>query len=116
MMGFDDILTAIALGTRLTKAVVSLKKHIDELRSGPASESLQPSPMEALDNRIRDLESLARRQAVRISDLELGLEDASAVTSALAQRVGAIFWMALLSGAVALIALILAILALSHAA
>ena len=113
-MGFDDILNAIALGTRLAKSVVSLKKHIDDLRSGAAPENPQPSPIEALDKRTSDLESLARKQAVRISDLEIGLEDASAVTSALAQRVGTIFWIALLSGTVALIGLILSILVISH--
>jgi predicted nucleic acid-binding protein len=114
-MGFDGILTAIALGTRLTKAVVQLKKQIDDLRSGAAPENLQPPPIEALDKRTSDLESLARRQAVRISDLEIGLEDASAVTSALAQRVSTIFWIALMSGTVALIALILSILTIAHA-
>lgn len=114
-MGFDDILTAIALGTRLTRSVVSLKRHIDVLRSGAAPEELRSAPIETLDRRINDLESLARRQAVRISDLELGLEDASIVTSALAQRVSAIFWIAVLSSTVALIALILSILTIAHA-
>jgi hypothetical protein len=113
-MGFDDLLTAIALGTRLTKAVVSLKNHIDTLRSGVMPENPQPSPIEALDKRTSELESLARKQAVRISDLEIGLEDAAAVTSALAQRVSAIFWIAIASGIVALIALILSILAVFH--
>ena len=113
-MGFDDILTAIALGTRLTKAVVSLKKHIDDLRSGATSESLQPSPIEALDKRTSDLESLARKQAARIGDLEIGLEDAAVVTSALAERVTTIFWITVLGGTVGLIALILSILAIGH--
>jgi predicted nucleic acid-binding protein len=113
-MGFDDILTAIALGTRLTKAVVSLKKHIDVLRSGATSEGLQPSSIEALDKRTSDLESLARRQAVRISDLEIGLEDAAVVTTALAERVSAIFWIAVLSGTVALTALVLSIFPIAH--
>jgi hypothetical protein len=113
-MGFDDILNAIALGTKLTKAVVSLKNHRDALRSGATAQKPPLSPMEALDKRTSDLESLARKQAVRISDLELGLEDASAVTGALAQRVGAIFWIALLSGTLALIALIVSILAIAH--
>jgi predicted nucleic acid-binding protein len=113
-MGFDDILTAIALGTRLTKAIVSLKKHIDVLRSGATSGDLRPSPIEALDKRTSDLESLARRQAVRISDLELGLEDAAVITSALAERITTIFWIALLSGTVALLALILSIFTIAH--
>lgn len=113
MIGFDDILTAIALGAGLTQAVVSLKKRIAALRSGAILENLKP-PVEALDKRTSDLESLARRQAVRISDLEIGLEGASAVTSALAQRVSTIFWIALVSGAVALVALILSILAIAH--
>ena len=113
-MGFDDILTAIALGTKLTRSVVSLKKHIDVLRSGAILENPQPSPIEALDKRTSDLESLARRQAVRIGDLELGLEDASVVTSDLAERVSTIFWIAILSGTVALIALVLSILTIAH--
>ena len=112
MMGFDDILTAIAWGGKLTRAVVSLKKHIDALRSGATFEYTQPSVLEALDRRTADLELLASRQAARINALETGLEDASAVTDALAHRVGTIFWIALISGTVALIALALSIVAI----
>jgi hypothetical protein len=115
MMGFDDILTTIALGGRLARAVVSLKKHIDALRSGATFEYSQPSAIEALDRRTADLELLASRQAARINAVETGLEDASAVTDALAHRVGTIFWIALIGGAVALIALVLSIVAMVHA-
>jgi predicted nucleic acid-binding protein len=113
-MGFDEILTAIALGTRLTKAVVSSKRHVDDLRSSAAPKTLQPSPIDALDRRTSDLESLARRQAARISDLEIGLEDAAVVTTALAERVSTIFWIAVLSGTVALISLILSIFTIAY--
>ena len=115
MMGFDDILTTIALGGRLARAIVSLKKHVDALRSGATFEYSQPSALEALDRRTADLELLASRQAARINALETGLEDASAVTDALAHRVGTIFWIALIGGTVALIALVLSIVVMAHA-
>jgi hypothetical protein len=114
MMGLDDLFTTIALGTTLTRAVISLKKHISALRSGAAIEYLPPSALEALDRRTASLESLARRQSTRINDLESGLEDASAVTDALAHRVSTIFWIALMSGAVGLIALVVSIVAIAH--
>lgn len=114
MMGFDDILTAIAWGGKLSRAVVSLKKHIDALRSGATFEYSQPSAIDALDRRTADLELLASRQAARINALETGLEDASAVTDALAHRVGTIFWIALIGGTVALIALVLSIVAIAQ--
>ena len=116
MMGLDDLFTTIALGTTLTRAVISLKKHISALRSGSgaAIEYLPPSALEALDRRTASLESLARQQSTRINDLESGLEDASAVTDALAHRVSTIFWIALMSGAVGLIALVVSIVAIAH--
>jgi hypothetical protein len=114
MLGLDDLFTTIALGTKLTRAVLSLKKHIDALGSGVTLEYGQPSVLDALDRRTADLESLAGQQAARISALEGGLEDASAVTDALAHRVGTIFWIALISGAVGLIASVLAIVAIAH--
>lgn len=114
MTGFDGILTTIALGTRLTRAVISLKKHIDALRSGAPLEYASPSVLDALDRRTVDLELLASQQAARIGALEAGLEDAFAVTNALARRVGTIFWIALMGGAVGLIALALSIVAIAH--
>ena len=113
-MGLDDLFTTIALGTRLTRAVISLKKHIDTLRSGTTLEYVQPSVLEALDRRTADLESLAIRQADRITALEAGLEDASGVADALAERVGTVFWLTLMSGSIGLIALVLSIIAIAH--
>jgi len=113
-MGLDDLFTTIALGTRLTRAVISLKKHIDTLRSGTTLEYVQPSVLEALDRRTADLESLAIRQADRITALEAGLEDASGVADALAERVGTVFWLTLMSGSIGLIALVLSIIAIVH--
>lgn len=113
-MGLDDIFTTIALGAKLTRAVVSLKKHIDALRSGTTFEYVQPSVLEALDRRTAELESLASRQAARIAALETSLADASAVTDALAHRMGTVFWLALMSGAIGLIALVLSIIAIAH--
>jgi len=115
MLGLDDLFTTIALGTTLTRAVISLKKHISTLRSGAAVEYLPPSAIEALDRRTADLESLVKHQSTRISALETGLEDASAVTEALADRVSTIFWFAMMSGAVGLIALVLSIIAIVRA-
>jgi len=114
MMGLDDLFTTIALGARLTRSVIALKKHIDALRSGATAEYVQPPVLDALDRRTAALESLAGRQAERIAALETGIENASAVTNALAQRVGMIFWIALMSGTVGLIALVLAIIAIAH--
>ena len=113
-MGLDDLFSTIALGAKLTRSVISLKKHIDALRSGAKVEYLQPSVLDALDRRTADLELLAARQADRITALETGLEDASGVADALAQRVGTVFWIALMSGTVALIALVLSIIAIAH--
>lgn len=115
MLGLDDLFTTIALGTKLTRAVISLKKHIDSLRSGGTAERVQPSVLEALDRRTADLESLAGRQADRIAALETSLEDASGVADALAERVGTVFWLTLMSGSIGLIALVLSIIAIAHA-
>ncbi len=115
MLGLDDLFTTIALGTKLTRAVISLKKHIDSLRSGGTAERVQPSVLEALDRRTADLESLAVRQADRIAALETSLEDASGVADALAERVGTVFWLTLTSGSIGLIALVLSIIAIAHA-
>lgn len=114
MLGLDDLFTTIALGTKLTRAVISLKKHIDSLRSGGTAERVQPSVLEALDRRTADLESLAVRQADRITALETSLEDASGVADALAERVGTVFWLTLMSGSIGLIALVLSIIAIAH--
>jgi len=113
-MGLDDLFTTIALGTKLTRAVISLKKHIDTLRSGTTLEYVQPSVLEALDRRTADLELLASRQADRITALETSLEDASGVADALAQRVGSVFWIAVMSGTVGSIALVLSIIAIAY--
>ncbi len=114
MMGWDDIFNAIALGTTLARSVVRFRKHISALRAGPPVEYAQPSALEALDRRVAELESLAGRQAERISALQLGLDDASAVTSELVRRVGAIFWMVSLSATAALVALVIAIVAIAR--
>ena len=103
-------MTVIALGKTLTRAVVSLKKHIGSLRSVSTTEN----PIKSLDKRTSDLESLVRSQAVHIGDLESDIKEASVVTSALAQRVISVFWIAVLSGIVALTALVLSILAIAH--
>ena len=114
MIGLDDVFGTIALGTKLTRAVMSLKRHIDAPRSGSTPEYVQPAVLEALDRRTADLESLASRQADRIAALETGLEDASGVADVVAERVGTVFWIALMSGAVGLIALVLSIVTIAH--
>jgi hypothetical protein len=114
MMGLDDLFTTIALGAKLTRSVISLKNHIDALRSGATFEYAPPSVLDALDRRTADLESLASQQAARIAALETSLADASAVTDALAHRVGTIFWIALMGGTFGLIALVLSIVSIAH--
>ncbi|HXX44916.1 MAG TPA: hypothetical protein VEJ38_09320 [Candidatus Acidoferrales bacterium] len=114
MIGLDDVFSTIALGTKLTRAVISLKKHIDALRSGTAREYVQPSVLEALDRRTAELELLASRQTDRIAALEASLEDASAVADALAERMGTVFWLTLMSGSIGLIAIVLSIIAIAH--
>lgn len=108
-MGLDDLFSAIALGTTLVQQVLKLKKRINGLRSNAAVEDVRPYAVDALDRRVDALERLTRRQAAVIGDLEVGLEDASAITESLARRVRAIFWIAVPGGIVALLALAMSI-------
>jgi len=114
-MGLDDIFKAITLGTSLARRAMDLKQQVDSLRGAPPIDYSQASDVDALDRRIANLESLARNQAARITALEAGLELSTALTETLARRLGAIFWIALSSGAVTTAALAISIAALFHA-
>ncbi|MGH9736568.1 MAG: hypothetical protein ACRD8A_18505 [Candidatus Acidiferrales bacterium] len=109
MVGLDDFFSAIALGTTLVQQVMKLKKRINGLRSTAVVEDVRPDAVDALDRRVDALERLTRRQAVVMKDLEIGLEDASAVTESLARRVRTIFWIAVPGGIAALSALAISI-------
>ena len=108
-MGLDDLFSAIALGTTLVQQVLKLKKRINGLRSNAAVEDIRPNALDELDRRVDTLERVTHRQAAAIKDLEVGLEDASAITESLARRVRAIFWIAVPGGIVALSALVISI-------
>ena len=130
MLGLDDLFSTIALGTTLTRAVISLRKHIVALRAGssPAIEYLPGSRLEActpkavpsiFEFRKRPFENTAHFNVVflvptGINALETGLEDASVVTEALADRLGTIFAVATVGTALATVALVLSIIAIIH--
>jgi hypothetical protein len=111
-MGLEDLFNAISLGTSLARRAVELKKQIDSLNSGPADDYQRPGDLVPPERRIADLELLGRNQAARITALELGLQDASAVSESLARRLSAIFWIAVSTAGVALLAAALSIVAL----
>jgi hypothetical protein len=114
-MGLDDIFKAISLGTSLARRAMELKQQVDSLRTAPAIDYTRTADVGALDQRIADLELVARNQAARIAALESSIETASTLTESLARRLSAIFWIALSSGIVTTAALAISIAALISA-
>ena len=108
----EDIWLAISVGSRVIKTLGALKKDVDSFRAGRAQAGAHHTQMEVLDKRTSDLEILAKEQDGRIEEIENSLKDALTATEALAQRVGTIYWMALVGCAVSVPALVISVMAL----
>ena len=111
----EEILAAISLGHKVVRTLAGLKKGVDALRSSPAPGFAHPSQVEELSGRTSVLEAAIEEQTARISQLEVGLREASDAAEALAQRVGVIFWISVAGCVFAVAAFILSLFALTHA-
>jgi hypothetical protein len=107
----SDILAALSLGRKLIGAVSDLKKDIGSLRAGSALNNTHGERLDALETTLSGLESQTREQNDRVVELERGLRDTLRATEALAERVGAIFWIAVAGCGAGIAAVILSLVA-----
>ena len=105
----SDILAAISLGQKLIRAVADLKKDVRSVRASGAGNNPHATRLDMVEARINNLESHAVEQDPRITELERGLGDTLRATEALAERVGTIFWIAIVGCGLALVAVILSL-------
>lgn len=89
-----DVLDVIALGRKLIETISDLRRDVQSARGNQSGKSAF-SAHEVLEGRIGQVESQAREHDVRLVDLERSLSDTLRATEALAQRVSAIFWIAI---------------------
>jgi hypothetical protein len=111
----NDILTVISLGRKLIGTIADFRRDMQTARPSEAAKNVHAGRLEALEGRLGDLESQAREQDARMTELEQGLKDALRATEALAERVSAIFWIASVACGLALIGLIASVVALTRA-
>jgi cytochrome c biogenesis protein ResB len=111
----QEIFTAFSLGKKVLKSLADLRRDAESFRSGTANANVHSAQLEALGKRTETLESLAREQRFAIQELEHGVKDASSAAEALANRVGTIFWIALVGIILGVIALTFSILVMTHA-
>lgn len=111
----QEIFTVFSVGKKVLKSVADLKRDAESFRAGSTRAHPHSAELEALGKRTGDLESLAREQRFAIHELEHGVKDASSAAEALADRVGTIFWIALVGLVLGVIALTFSILVITHA-
>lgn len=109
----SDILDVIALGRKLIETIGDLRRDVQSARANHAGKSAG-SAHEVLEGRIGQVESQTRQHDVWLADLERSLDDALRATEALARRVSAIFWIAIVGCFLALVALIASAVALTR--
>jgi hypothetical protein len=110
----SDILAMISMGQKLLRTLADLRKDTKSLPATVAQPDLHSTRIEAIENRLNDLEILAKEQDNRLTGLENVLRDAIKATEALADRVATIFWIALAGCVLAAIAAILSLLFLTR--
>jgi len=109
----SDVLDVIALGRKLIETIAHLRRDVQSARAGQTDKSAH-SAQELLDNRISGIEARASEHNDRLAKLERSLEDTLRATEALAQRVSAIFWIAIVGCCLAVIALVASAVALTR--
>lgn len=109
----SDVLDVIALGRKLIETISDLRRDVQSARAGQSGKRA-PSAHEVLEARIGQVESQAREHDGRLVDLERSLNDTLRATEALARRVSAIFWIAIVGCALAIIGLVASAVALTR--
>jgi len=110
----SDILEVIALGRKLIETISDLRRDVQSARTTHPGKSAGPSHVELLEGRIVQIESQTREHGVRLDDLEQSLNDTLRATEALARRVSAIFWIAIVGCTLAVVALVASAVALTR--
>lgn len=109
-----DVLDMIALGRKLIETIGNLRRDVQSARAVPPGKSAGSAQVDLLENRIGAVESRAKEHDDRLAELEQSLEDTLRATEALAQRVSAIFWIAIVGCGLAVIALVASSVALTR--
>jgi|SRR5579872_573567 len=108
----ENFWTVWTIGTGVVRTLSALRKDVESLRSGRAAALGHAAHLEALDQRMQQLEILSAVTDDRLEKIETSLQDAANATEALARRAGAIFWMALAGCTLSVPALALGVVAL----
>jgi len=110
----SDVLDVIALGRKLIETIANLRRDVQSARAGQPDKSANSAHVELLENRISGIESRAKDHDDRLAELDRSLEDTLRATEALAQRVSAIFWIAIVGCGLAVIGLVVSAVALTR--
>jgi hypothetical protein len=109
-----EVLDVIALGRKLIETIGNLRRDVQSARAVQPQKSASSAHVELLENRIGAVEARAKEHDDRLAELEQSLEDTLRATEALAQRVSAIFWIAIAGCGLAVIALVASAVALTR--
>lgn len=110
----SDMLDVIALGRKLIETISDLRRDIHSVRSAEGHKKVHANRIEAVEGRLADLELQAKEQNASVAEIEQGLTDALRAAEALAERVSAIFWIALIGCVLGIIGLLVSAVALTR--